>query len=140
MSAKLSFGYLLYFPSIFVVVFNSLELINSDFRFCDDIKYMTGKHPPYVFRIMWKYVSPFFLLIMLVMSFYQMCAETPMYEVRDKSKFILPVSVAWWDSCGDSVTRKNSVGKWSTALRDPSCFCSFFLLFLYNTYIYWARC
>ena len=66
------------FELICVVWFYGLD------RFADDIEYMTGRRPYFVFHLLWKYVSPLFLVVMLVMSFYGMCANTPTYQVWDR--------------------------------------------------------
>jgi len=53
-------------------------------KFTDDIEYMTGRKPPYIFIIMWKYVSPAVMVVMLGMAFYDMIAFTPTYEAWDR--------------------------------------------------------
>ena len=55
-----------------------------DFRFSDDIFYMTGRVPPLIFRIMWKFISPIAIAIMLLVSLYNMIVKEPQYEIWNK--------------------------------------------------------
>ena len=54
------------------------------FRFKEDIKYMTGRYPPIIFVIMWRFISPVALLVILVISLYKMMVKTPKYEIWNK--------------------------------------------------------
>jgi len=53
-------------------------------RFSDDIFYMTGRVPPLIFRIMWKFISPIAIAIMLLVSLYNMIVKEPQYEIWNK--------------------------------------------------------
>ncbi|KAH9489847.1 Sodium- and chloride-dependent glycine transporter 2 [Bulinus truncatus] len=47
-------------------------------RFMDDIKLMTKKRPPYIFNILWRFITPVLLVILLVTTL--MSYEAPTYE------------------------------------------------------------
>lgn len=40
---------------------------------------MTGRQPPMVFKIFWKFISPGAIIIMLALSLYTMFTESPQY-------------------------------------------------------------
>lgn len=48
-------------------------------KFGNDIEYMTGRQPPMVFKIFWKFISPGAIIIMLALSLYTMFTESPQY-------------------------------------------------------------
>ncbi|KAK6983711.1 sodium- and chloride-dependent glycine transporter 1 [Biomphalaria glabrata] len=47
-------------------------------RFMDDIELMTSRRPPYIFNILWRYITPFLLFVLLVTSL--MSYEAPTFE------------------------------------------------------------
>ena len=46
---------------------------------------MTGRRPPLIFQILWRFISPIALLVMLVLSLYKMMVETPKYVQWDNA-------------------------------------------------------
>jgi len=54
-------------------------------RFSDDIEYMTGRQPPLIFKILWRFISPATIFVILVLSLYGMMAETPLYELFNRT-------------------------------------------------------
>ena len=52
-------------------------------RFCDDVEQMIGSRPSLFWRVCWKFISPFFLLIILIFSLIDFIALDGMEQFKN---------------------------------------------------------
>ena len=53
------------------------------FRFCEEVEIMTSRKVPFIFKILWKYISPLAIFVILVLSLYGMAKDQPRYDAWD---------------------------------------------------------
>ena len=55
-------------------------LFYSILRFANDIEYMTGKRPSYLWLVCWKYISPVVILIIIVSNLFLLASKEMQYK------------------------------------------------------------
>lgn len=74
------------FPLMVIALFEiiSVSYIHGLHRFAEDVELMVGTRPNYYWLLMWKYISPLVIIIILSASIIKMLIQGVTYEVWDK--------------------------------------------------------
>ena len=62
-------------------VFRCNQMLIFLIRFCDDIEFMTGNRPHFIWKIMWRFVSPLVIASLLIGMVVSSAKGTLTYEV-----------------------------------------------------------